>query len=118
MPVTQALSMPPISETSQWALNSISPKCRSGNRSGTPPPTSWHMSWLATKGWPMNAWVNIRSEASRPSIAMLACIAMSVTDFIVEDSGSSTFTPPVAVWKNTGVPLAWAAAHTGSKFRE
>ena len=30
MPVTQHLSMEPTSDASQWALNSISEKCRSG----------------------------------------------------------------------------------------
>ena len=48
MPVTQHLSMPPTSDASQWALNSISEKCRSGKRSGTPPPMSWQMSCCGT----------------------------------------------------------------------
>ena len=36
----------------------------------------------------------------------------------VDESGSFTFTPPVAQWKNTCTPLCWAAAQTGSKSAE
>ncbi len=48
MPVTQHLSMAPTIDASQCALNSISAKCRSGKRSGTPPPMSSHMTCCGT----------------------------------------------------------------------
>ena len=41
-----------------------------------------------------------------------------MTTLSVVDVGSLTLMPPVCVWMNTCTPLAWAAAHTGSKSRE
>ena len=62
----------------------------------------------------MKAWVNIRSAASFPSMGVRPHGPFRSPTSWSTDSGSSTLTPPVDVWKNTGVPLAWAAAQTGS----
>ena len=60
----------------------------------------------------------IRLDADFSVIGWLTCAAVSITTFSVVDAGSLTFTPPVWVWMKTCMPLAWAAAHTGSKSRE
>ena len=64
------------------------------------------------------AWVTIRLDADFSVIGWLTWAADSMTTLSVTASGSLTFTPPVWVWMNTCTPLAWAAAHTGSKSRE
>ena len=50
----------------------MSEKCRSGKRSGTPPPISWQMSCCGTIGC-MTAWVTIRLAAAFSVIGWLTC---------------------------------------------
>ena len=60
----------------------------------------------------------IRLEADFSVIGWLTWAADSMTTLSVVDSGSLTFTPPVWVWMKMCWPLAWAAAHTGSRSRD
>ncbi len=64
------------------------------------------------------AWMTIRFDADASVIGWLTWAADSMTTLSVDEAGSSTFTPPVCVWKNAWTPLAWAAAQMGSKSRE
>jgi hypothetical protein len=75
------------------------------------------MSCCGTIG-PYTDCMTIRLDADFSVIGWFTCAADCSTTFSVVDSGSSTFTPPVWVWKNGCTPVAWAAAHTGSKSRE
>ncbi len=94
-------------------MNSISAKCRSGKRSGTPPPISSHIRRSGTIG-PYTHCVIIRLDAAFSVIGSLTCAADSMTTFNVVASESSTLIPPVCVWMHTCMPLACTAAHTGS----
>ena len=49
---------------------------------------------------------------------MLTAVMSALTVFAVAEESCLTFTPPVATWMNTGIPLASAAAHTGSYSRD
>src|SRR5215510_3132619 len=115
-PVTQHLSIEPTRDDSQWALNSMSEKCRPGKRSGTPPPISWQISVWGTTGC-ITAWVTMRLAAIFSVMGWLTCWAFSIMTRSVSASGSFTLMPPVWVWTNTLIPESWIAAHTGSKSR-
>src|SRR6516225_7399026 len=113
MPVTQALSIPPTSDTSQCALNSIRQKWSSGYRSGTPPAMSSMMICCGLIVF-ITACVFVRFAASWASMGRFSSSAMARTCFNAIDSASPTFTPPVAQWKNTCAPIARVAAHNGA----